>query len=239
VEDTKHILVVDDDDGIRFFLESALRRAGYDVTTAANGEEALQLLRNTCFDLAVLDLRLGGRIDGLRILEAIKWRWPQTAAIILTAYGSLDSAMAAIREGVDGYLLKPTKAEEFRQAVEEALGGKKHVAQSPAGESESQTLATGPFVADLEHREVSMKGVPLDLSASDAELLIYLMKNTQRVVPPTELVKVVRNYESSDLQEARDIIKWYIYRLRRRVEPNPSRPRYILNVRGSGYTLKE
>jgi two-component system response regulator RegX3 len=68
--------------------------------------------------------------------------------------------------------------------------------------------------------------------------LVYLMKNDSRPVPPPELVKVVRGYECAHLQEARDIIKWYVYRLRSKVEPKPSSPRHILNVRGTGYIFK-
>src|SRR5690554_6574215 len=99
-------LVMDDESGIRFFIKETLQRAGHNVTTASSGEEALDILRDTRFDLVMLDLMLGGRVDGLRVLEAIRWRWPEAVVIILTAHGSLDSAMEAIREGVDRYLLK-------------------------------------------------------------------------------------------------------------------------------------
>ena len=77
-------LIVDDDEGIRFFLASTLQKLGHNVTTADCGEKALELLRDTPLDLSILDLQLGGRVDGLRVLEAIKWRWPDAATIILT-----------------------------------------------------------------------------------------------------------------------------------------------------------
>ena len=70
-------------------------------------------------------------------------------------------------------------------------------------------------------------------------MLLYLMQNAQRVVSPRELVQAVRGYESEHEWEARDTIKWYIHRLRRKVEPDPSSPRHILNVRGVGYTFEE
>ena len=114
-------LVVDDDEGIRFFLASTLKKLGHSVTTATSGEEALELLRDTSLDLAILDLQLGGRVDGFRVLEVIRERWPDTATIMLTAHGSFESAVHALRDGVDGYLLKPVRAAELRQAVEEAL----------------------------------------------------------------------------------------------------------------------
>lgn len=114
-------LIVEDDEGIRFFLVGALTQEGHHVVEASSGEEALAFLRDTSFDLALLDLRLGGREDGLRILQAISWRWPQTAVMILTGHGTLESARQAIREGVDAYLLKPVTADELCQAVRDVL----------------------------------------------------------------------------------------------------------------------
>ena len=81
--------------------------------------------------------------------------------------------------------------------------------------------------------------VPLELTNCEFELLVHLMQNDHRVVPPPELVWVVQQYQCEDLREARDIIKWYIHRLRSKIEANPSRPRFVLNVRGAGYTFKE
>jgi DNA-binding response OmpR family regulator len=234
-------LVVDDDEGIRFFLAEVLAEEGHKVVIAPSGEEALQRLRDTGFDLAMLDLRLGGRVDGLRVLQAISWRWPGTAAIILTGHGTLDSAMEAIREGVDAYLLKPVKAGQIRQVVAEVLEKRQQVAAkaaSPEPERDPSLLQRGDFAVDLQRNRATMDGHLLDLTTCEYDLLVHLMENDDRPVPPPELVKVVRGYECDHLHEARDIIKWYIYSLRRRVEPNPSSPRHILNVRGVGYIFK-
>jgi len=233
-------LIVDDDEGIRFFLEETLELEGHEITLVSSGEEALDRLREQPFDLAILDLRLGGRVDGLRVLEAISWRWPQTARIILTGHGSLDSAMTAIREGIDAYLLKPVRAAEVRQAVDEVLGKREKKGQKEAQQTslEGHLLQQGPFSVDLRDRLALCNDQPLELSVCEFELLVHLMQNSHRVVAPPELVEVVRNYECDHLQEARDIIKWYIYQLRQKVEQNPSSPRHILNVRGVGYTFK-
>ena len=126
MSDTICALVVDDDAGVRFVLGETLRRAGHAVTQAESGEAALSLLRDNAFDLAIVDLDLGTRIDGLRVLEAIRWRWPQMAVLILTAHGSLESAVAAIREGVDGYLLKPAEPKELLAATREALARRRN-----------------------------------------------------------------------------------------------------------------
>lgn len=232
-------LVVDDEDAIRFFLAETLRGAGHEVITAVSGEDALERLREVPFDLALLDLKLGGRIDGLRVLEAIRWRWPETAVVILTAHGSLESAVAAIREGVDLYLLKPADPTEIRQAAEEALERRRRAPARVAESPEPVLLRHGALAVDLEKHQVQVGSQTIDLTQREYRLLVHLMQNAQRVVPPQELVRVVHEYEAESVREARDIIKWYVYSLRRKIEPEPSRPRYIINIREAGYTLGE
>jgi DNA-binding response OmpR family regulator len=234
-----HTLVVDDETGVRFFLQETLQKAGHDVSTASDGEEALDQLRATRFDLIMLDLKLGGRVDGLRVLEAVRWRWPDTVVIILTGHGSLDSAMAAIREGVDGYLLKPVEPRELRQAVREAMDRRRSLARSRQIGGEEQFVQRGPFSLDLKKHLATMHEEPLELTPREFRLLAHILQNAHRVVPPKELVRAVQGYECDSLHEARQIIKWYIHRLRRKVEPEPSNPRYILNVRGVGYRFAE
>jgi DNA-binding response OmpR family regulator len=232
-------LVVDDEAGIRFFLEEALHQVGHAVVSVSSGEEALDRLREARFDLIMLDLMLAGRVDGMRVLESVKWRWPATVVIILTAHGSLDSSLAAIREGVDGYLLKPVEPEELWQVVGEALNRRSRLAQGqerPEPEKEEgSAIQYGPFSIDLEKQMATLAGQLLDLNASEFALLAHLMQNAYRAVPPTELVQAVRGYECDHLNEARQIIKWYVHSLRQKVEPNPSKPRYIVTVRGLGY----
>jgi DNA-binding response OmpR family regulator len=234
-------LVVDDEASIRFFLQEALQQVGHSVSTTSSGEEALDRLRDVRFDLIMLDLMLGGRVDGMRLLESVKWRWPATVVIILTAHGSLNSSLAAIREGVDGYLLKPVEPEELWQVVEQALARQSRLTQvqeQPEAEKDP-VLQYGPFSVDLEKQMATMNGELLDLNASEFALLAHLMQNAFRAVPPPELVRVVRGYECDHLNEARQIIKWYIHSLRQKVEPDPSQPRYILTVRGVGYRFVE
>ena len=234
-----HTLVVDDDEGVRFFLEETLRRDGHIVVAASSGEEALDRMRDTFFDLVMLDLKLSGRVDGLRVLEAVRWRWPETVVVILTAHGSLESAMAAIREGVDGYLLKPVEPDEVRKAVQEALDRRRSLARLEEAGQEEHVLQRGPFSVDLTKHLITLDGQPLELTSREFKLLVHLMQNAHRVVSPRELVQVVGQYEAEDLYEARQIVKWYIHRLRRKVEPDPSSPRYVLNVRGVGYRFRE
>ena len=228
-------LVVDDEKGIRFFLTETLQRAGHLVATASSGEEALDRLREDPYDLILLDLKLGGRVDGLRVLESVRWWWPRTLVIILTAHGSMDSALTAIREGVDGYLLKPVEPEDVRRAVDEALERRRKLGASQGPEPEKRVIERGPFHVDLEKHQAVLSGEVLDLTPREFTLLVYLMQNAPQVISPVDLVRVVRQYDAEHVYEAREIIKWYIHRLRQKVEPDPTNPQYVLNVRGVGY----
>lgn len=235
--DKVHTLVVDDEPGIRFFVEETLHRSGHDVTTVKSGEEALKTLRNTPFDLVILDLKLGGKVDGIKVLEAIRWRWPETNVIIFTAHGSLESALKAIDQGVEKYVQKPLSPQELRTVVEEVLAERKGARRSAKDELH-QILRKGPFEVDENLHKVKMKEKQLDLTPSEFNLIVHLLRNDDRVISPEELVEVVRGYKPEDVIEARQIIKWYIHRLRQKVEKDSAHPEFILNVRGIGYRVK-
>jgi DNA-binding response OmpR family regulator len=232
-----HTLVVDDESGIRFFVEETLHRSGHDVVTAKSGEDALEILRDTPFDLVVLDLKLGGKVDGIKVLEAIRWRWPNTSVIILTAHGSLDSAVSAIDYGVDKYVQKPLTPKELREVVEEVLA--KHNKERMNSEVDGQNkFVKGIFEVDEGLHKVKKGDDLIDLTPSEFNLVVHLLRNDDRVISPEELVEVVRGYKPEDIIEARQIIKWYIHRLRQKVETDSSHPEYILNIRGVGYRIK-
>jgi DNA-binding response OmpR family regulator len=233
-----HTLVVDDEPGIRFFVEETLHRSGHDVMTVKSGEEALETLRDTPFDLVILDLKLGGKIDGIKVLEAIRWRWPETSVIIFTAYGSLDTALQAIDHGIEKYIQKPLSPNELREAVEEVLETRREkiIHQNP--DEGHQILRKGDFEVDKGLHRAKLAGETIDLTPSEFNLLVHLLRNDDRVISPEELVEVVRGYEPQDIIEARQIIKWYIHRLRQKVEMDSSHPKYVINVRGVGYRIK-
>jgi two-component system alkaline phosphatase synthesis response regulator PhoP len=233
-----HTLVVDDEPGIRFFVEETLHRSGHDVMTVKSGEEALETLRDTPFDLVILDLKLGGKIDGIKVLEAIRWRWPETSVIIFTAYGSLDTALQAIDHGIEKYIQKPLSPNELREAVEEVLEARREklIHQNP--DEGHQILRKGDFEVDKGLHRAKLAGETIDLTPSEFNLLVHLLRNDDRVISPEELVEVVRGYKPQDIIEARQIIKWYIHRLRQKVEKDSSHPKYVINVRGVGYRIK-
>jgi len=235
--DKIHTLVVDDEPGIRFFVEETLHRSGHDVTTVKSGEEALNTLRDTPYDLVVLDLKLGGKVDGIKVLEAIRWRWPKTSVIILTAHGSLDSAVQAIDHGVQKYVQKPLSPKELRDVVEAVLAERDRSGLSSKREKH-QIIKKGPFEVDEGLHQITMDERKLELTPSEFKLIVHLLRNDERVLSPEELVEVVRGYKPEDVIEARQIIKWYIHRLRKKIESDSSHPQFILNVRGVGYRIK-
>src|SRR5258708_32924676 len=114
------ILVVDDENAIRTFLVRALENEGYVVQSARSGEEALQLLANTPFDLLLTDIRME-HMDGVALLEQVRGRFPSVVVILLTGYATVGSAIAALRQGAQNYLLKPVKNEEILAAVASGL----------------------------------------------------------------------------------------------------------------------
>lgn len=114
------VLIVDDDDDLRALLQSSLSREGYDLTAAASGEEALRKMSILSFDLAIIDIRLPG-IDGVQLVRDIRRRWPDIVVIVLTAFASLDSAVACLRAGVHDYLFKPCPITELRRSLREGL----------------------------------------------------------------------------------------------------------------------
>ncbi len=120
IQDIPAILVVDDEDVIRYFLERFLIREGYRVTAVSSGEAALQVSAQTEFDVVLLDLKMKG-LGGLEVLAVLRQRWPATSVIVLTAHASLESAVEALRHGAHDYLFKPCRTNDLRDSINSAL----------------------------------------------------------------------------------------------------------------------
>ena len=118
--DQKNILLVDDDTGVRTVFSSILRKEGYRVTAVKNGYEAIKVIDEESFDLALVDLRMPG-LDGIQVLEKIRSRRPQTRVIIYSAYGLVEDAVEAMRKGATDYLNKPFSPNELELNVKKAL----------------------------------------------------------------------------------------------------------------------
>ena len=118
--DQKNILLVDDDTGVRTVFSSILTKEGYRVTAVKNGYEAIKVIDEESFDLALVDLRMPG-LDGIQVLEKIKSRRPQTRVIIYSAYGSVEDAVEAMRKGAADYLNKPFSPNELELSLKKTL----------------------------------------------------------------------------------------------------------------------
>jgi DNA-binding response OmpR family regulator len=253
------IMVVDDEATARISLAEILRLEGYQVATAASGEEALSLLsKSDPFDLMVLDIKMPG-MDGLQVTEAVREEYPGTVIILLTAFGTLETAIAAIRKGADDYLLKPSSVPEILESVRKGLTKQQQehrrhrlvnqlqqtLSELAAVEGTSEVEETMPpqpsrfiqirdVVVDRQKHIVTLDSKPLDLTPTEFKILVCLMETPDQVWSPQELVRQAQGYDT-DAWGARAIIRVHIRRLRKKMEADPSEPQYILNMRGVGY----
>lgn len=116
------VLVVDDEESMRYFLEKALRREGYDVIAAKDGPEAIEAAQRHAVDLVLADVRMPG-MDGVALLRALRALQPRVPVVLMTAYGTVDDALSAMKQGATDYVLKPLRVEAVRDTVAKALGG--------------------------------------------------------------------------------------------------------------------
>jgi DNA-binding response OmpR family regulator len=254
----KKILVVDDEPNIRFYLKEVLSRDGHHVVATESGEAALEWIERDTFDLVLLDLRMEG-IDGLQVLEILRQQCPDTSVIMLTAHASLESAVEALRHGAHDYLFKPCKTVELRESVhrglvktENARQQKKILEQMRSGNGNvgpaastavdpsdgARFLRQGTLIVDLMRHVITLEGRLLELSPTEFDLLAYMVSECPRVTSPKELVREVQGYEC-DLTEARDVVRYHIYRIRRKIKKATGRSDVIRTVRGVGYTISE
>jgi DNA-binding response OmpR family regulator len=255
------ILVVDDEATTRISLAELLRLEGYDVSIAASGEDALDIIdRQSPFDLMVVDIKMPG-MDGLQLTEAVQRRSPDTVIILLTAFGTLETAIQALRRGAHDYLLKPCPVSQILESVRKGLSKRYQERQrkelvsrleqtlSELRAIEQPDVAIAPPTApverylevqdvrlDRERHRVWIGDRSVDLTPTEFKLLSYLMERADQVCSPQQLVRQAQGYET-DPWGARAIVRVHIRRLRRKMEPDPARPRYIVNVRGVGYTF--
>lgn len=252
------VLVVDDEKTLRHTLSGLLQRVGYEAETATSGKEALHYLAKHSYDVVLLDLKMP-EMDGTEVLKRTHRDGDGPIFIVMTAYGTLESAILGIRCGAHDYLLKPSsidtilntieaglaKREEQRQRqqdndpidlLERALANLKQRSEPSESEPEQDDRflnAPGIFV-DLKKHLVLIRDEPAHLTKTEFNLLIYLMQHPNEVLSPAQIVEHLRGYEM-DKQEASTFLRSHIHRLRQKIEPDPSQPRLIQTVRGRGY----
>lgn len=240
MEANASILILDDEVAVLRFFERILRHDGYQVVTAASGEAALRAIAEREFDLALLDLRLKD-MSGLDVLEQLRQRWPTIPVIIITAHGSLETSIQALRQGVHDYLLKPCGADELRQSVQAGLAKRRQAATVSTVESSAHGNSQPPIGArrglqvDSVRCIITLDGTGLDLSPVEFRLLSYLIDEAPRVVPPDEIAREVQGYREVP-PEARDTVRSHIYHIRAKLKAVAERD-IIHTMRGVGYTI--
>ena len=251
----EHILIVDDEPAVRFFLSETLSQAGYQVTTATSGEQALALLQQQPIDLILLDLKMEG-IDGLQVMAEVERLPLPPVVVILTAYASLDSAVQAMRRGGHDYLIKPCRIEELLASVEKGLARRRKMLQqqtllhqieitarqlrlgpppeSLAVSSSPRFLEARGLLLDLEQHTVTRQGQSVHLTPSEFKLLRYLMERADQIVPTDDLMRILHG-TAGDKWEARQALSTHLWNLRRKIGNAPDGSPYLVNVRGKGY----
>ena len=222
------VLVVDDEPQIRRFLETGLAGRGYNVMTAANGVEALDMIMIERPDLVILDLAMP-HLDGVSVLRRVR-EWSDVLIVVLSVRDDDQGKVEALDLGADDYLTKPFSMNELLARVRVALrhSGQNHASALPV-------LQAGELQMDLQRRVVSLAGDEIHLTPTEFDLLRVLLTNVDRVVTQRQLLAEVwgPGYEE-DVQT----LRIFIAQVRRKLKERMGQPRYILTEPGVGYRLR-
>jgi DNA-binding response OmpR family regulator len=255
------ILVVDDERTVRMMLEAALRAQGYRVQSVGSGGDARELLASEEFDLVLLDLQLGDT-DGIEILREIKEAWPATEVILLTAHGSINSAISSLRHGAFDYLLKPAQVNDIRERVERGLEQRRTAqqrsallqrisdsaralgmiengaaGQAPAQPANSDRIEVGPLLLDLRRHGASLGNQMLSLTRTEFALLTALAQQPDTALSYSMLSEAVYGRAQPE-DEARALLRPHIARLRHKIEATGVGGVALVSIRSMGYMLQ-
>ena len=222
----KRVLVVDDDVKTVELVKLYLNRDGYKVLTAYDGVEALRLAREAHPDLIVLELMLPG-IDGLKVCRTLRAE-SDVPIIMLTARTTEQDRLTGLDLGADDYVTKPFSPKELAarvRAVFRRLPGET-IERGPA------EIQHGKLTVNFLKHEASLAGMPLNLSPIEFKLLGVLVREPERVFSRAQLIEKALGYDFEGFDRTMDV---HILNLRRKLEPDPSHPRYIKTVYGVGY----
>jgi two-component system, OmpR family, KDP operon response regulator KdpE len=220
------ILVVDDEPQIVRALVTNLKVRGYEVVTAATGEDAVDLAATAQPDLLILDLGLPG-ISGIEVIEAIRG-WSKVPILVLSVRDSERDKVRALDAGADDYVTKPF-------GIEELLARVRATARRAAPTVEEPAVTTEDFVVDLAARQVRNAAGEVRLTPTEWHILETLARHHDKLVTQRELLRQVwgPGYETET-----NYLRVYMAQLRRKLEPHPSRPRSLITEAGIGYRLK-
>lgn len=223
----KQILVVEDDNAIRQGISDALEVAGYEVFSAANGDDGMRMAVRVGYDLLLLDLVLPGP-SGLEILAEVRTSRPTIPVIILTALGDESDRVKGLTLGADDYMVKPFSIKELMARIEAVLR------RTPERPSDVEKIPFPGGYADISRSELRFEdGTTTILSEREIELLRYLAGNRGRAIAREEILRRVWRVNPDKLETR--TIDMHIARLREKLKDDPSAPTIIMTVRGKGY----
>src|SRR5215213_10687212 len=226
------ILVVDDELSVRESVGYALEQEGFDVTLAANGEEAEGQISDDSFDLLILDIMMPGK-SGLDICREVRAHSP-VPIILLTAKDAEVDKVVGLEVGADDYVTKPFSVRELLGRVRAQLRRRElDLLPSPG---EGKTIEAGPVRIDLARHLVSVRGEPVNLTRSEFQVLRLLAEKPGQVFSRLEIMEELWQSEFSGDVRACDV---HISNLRQKIERDPQEPELVLTVRGVGYRLAE
>jgi two-component system alkaline phosphatase synthesis response regulator PhoP len=219
----KRILVVEDEPSIAFGLQLDLKSEGYDVEIESDGESALQRARKETFDLILLDVMLP-RKDGFEVCRELRRGGSKTPVIMLTAKAQEAEKVLGLEIGADDYVTKPFSPRELRARVKAAL--------RRTAEDDLPIYRFGDAEVDFERCELRRAGKPVELTALEFKLLTAFVRNGGKVLSRDRLLDLVWGHGTFVTDR---VVDNHVVTLRKKVEPEPSEPRYIVSVRGMGY----
>ncbi len=238
------ILVVDDEPVTRQSLTDILRLEGYSVASAANGQAAILHVRAHHVDLVIIDLRMPG-MTGLEAVQVINQISPDTEVILLTAYGSTESAVEALRLRIHDYLLKPASPAQVLASVRRGLERRSAKLRAKGGlpdgslsdESIPEVVLKDGTQIDLSRRVIRSGERVTYLTPAEGRLMQIFFENAGRVFSHRELVLLVQGYETAQ-HEAPEILRPLVSRLRHKLDNYPALVNAIVSVRGTGYVYE-
>lgn len=223
------VLVVDDEKALRDFVRRNLEIRGYKIITAANGLEALALFNTEQVNLVILDIMMP-HLDGLETARRIRQE-SSVPIIILTALGEESDKVRAFDLGADDYLTKPFGVGELLGRIKAVLRRSQWSESNP----DEKTIARGEISVDLERHRVSVRGEPVEMTPTEFNLLVYLMRNTGKALTHRAILQHVWGTEYFHETE---YLRVYMGKLRQKIEAEPDNPRYIHTERGLGYRFE-
>jgi len=225
------ILLVDDEQAVQTLLTYPLRKEGYEVVTAMDGQQALDRFAEQRFDLVVLDIMLP-KLDGIEVCRRLRNR-SQVPIIMLTAKGDERDKVVGLEIGADDYITKPFSVREFRSRVKAAL---RRGNMAGRGRGGGEPILAGELEIDFDRRSVELRGEPVELTYVEFEILSTLAADPGRVFTREMLLEAV--WGESTYRDPRTV-DVHIRHLREKLESDAKHPEYLFTVRGVGYRFRD